>query len=191
MFMFVIVYGNWSQLISKYGSTNGQRILPIWNIGIEDIKKICICLQYIRSWLWFLRKRLANIRLEAITTKTTTVKTSWHSSLRCFWVPVTAPEALPTLRTCKVPVFFWSLSSICLVCVRDFVSILLVYFRDPVPEFYPTSLGAPDWTENTFYLNSLMGMCYSTFSWCYYLWSNWWPLSSDMGHWEQLRYTDW
>ena len=66
-----------------------------------------------------------------------------------------------TLRTLKSPAFLsaghstWGVTGaearknagICLVFVR----ILPVFVRNPVPELYWTSPGAPDWTENTFY----------------------------------------
>ena len=81
----------------------------------------------------------------------TTVKLSGHLSLRHSWAPVTVPEALPALRPGKMPVFFWYLSGICLVFVRDFAGILPVFVRNPVPGLYRTSPGAPDRTENTFY----------------------------------------
>ena len=71
----------------------------------------------------------------------TTEKPSGHLSLRHSWAPVTVPEALPALRPGKMPVFVWYLSG-----------ILPVFVRNPVPGLYRTSPGAPDRTENTFYL---------------------------------------
>lgn len=91
-------------------------------------------MQCIGCWTQFLRRRLVNIRLEVIATKTTTVTFSWHSSILYSWVPVTVAEALPALQNAGIfPIFVWSLPKILLVFYWSLSGTMCWDFTGQVP----------------------------------------------------------